>query len=98
MRSATAEPHVRAEAEALSAPETALVQYDAASGQENEEDKEEGGYRLTFNTSSVCFAGTGAQVDIHAYSTSCIPAISYVVWQKGHVLYWISTQHAFKVQ
>ena len=72
MRSATAEPHVRAEAEALSAPETALVQYDAASGQDNEEEEEEGGYRLTFNTSSVCFAGTGAQVDTYMYNISSI--------------------------
>ena len=61
MRSATAEPHSRAET--LQGPELAIVQYDAASGQEeDEEQRGEGGYRLTFNTSSICFAGTGAQV------------------------------------
>ena len=58
MRSAMAKPHERAET--LQEPELAMVQYDQAQGQE-EEGGEEGGYRLTFNTSSLCFAGTGAQ-------------------------------------
>ena len=61
MRSATAEPHSKAEI--VQGPELAIVQYDAASGQEEDIDEGgEGGYKLTFNTSSICFAGTGAQV------------------------------------
>ena len=58
MRSAMADPQQRA-AETLQEPDMAMVQYDQ--GQEEMEEQEEGGYRLTFNTSSVCFAGTGAQ-------------------------------------
>ena len=58
MRSAMADPQQRA-AEALQEPDMAMVHYDQ--GQEEMEEEEEGGYRLTFNTSSICFAGTGAQ-------------------------------------
>lgn len=58
MRSAMADPQQRA-AETLQEPDMAMVQYDQ--GQEEMEEQEEGGYRLTFNTSSICFAGTGAQ-------------------------------------
>ena len=59
MRSAMADPQERAET--LQQPEMATVQYDQPQGQEEMEEQEAGGYRLTFNTSSLCFAGTNAQ-------------------------------------
>ena len=59
MCSATPEPQERTET--LQTPELAMVQYNEAHRQEDVEIAEEGGYRLTFNTSSVCFGGTNAQ-------------------------------------
>ena len=59
MRSAAADPQERFESQ--DAPQTALVEYDQGA-EDVEEQQEEGGYRLTFTTSSKCFAGTNAQV------------------------------------
>lgn len=58
MRSAAADPQERLESQ--EAPQTAMVEYEQ--GSEEMEEQEEGGYRLTFTTSSMCFAGTNAQV------------------------------------
>ena len=58
MRSAAADPQERLESQ--EAPQTAMVDYQQ--GSEEMEEQEEGGYRLTFTTSSMCFAGTNAQV------------------------------------
>ena len=59
MRSAAADPQERFESQ--EGPETALAVYDQGP-EEVEEQQDEGGYRLTFTTSSKCFAGTNAQV------------------------------------
>lgn len=59
MRSAGPRPQERFESQA--APQTALVDFDQGSS-EVEEQEEEGGYKLTFSTSSMWFAGTNAQV------------------------------------
>lgn len=61
MRSAAADPQegfARQEA-----AETALVEDDQGAEEiEEEQQQQDGGYRLTFTTSSKCFAGTNAQV------------------------------------
>ena len=67
MRSAAADPQERFESQEV--PQTAMAEYDQ--GPEEVEDAEEGGYRLTFSTSSMCFAGTNAQVLIYQHSNSC---------------------------
>ena len=59
MRSAAADSQPRFESQV--GPQTALVEYDQGPD-EVEEQQQEGGYRLTFTTSSKCFAGTNAQV------------------------------------
>lgn len=59
MRSAAADPQERFASQDV--PQTALVEYDQGP-EEVEEQQEDGGYKLTFTTSSKCFAGTNAQV------------------------------------
>lgn len=58
MRSAA--PHPQEGFASPAPPQTAVVEFDQ--GSEEVEEQEEGGYRLTFTTSSMCFAGTNAQV------------------------------------
>ena len=64
MRSAAAEPQERFESQPV--PQTALVEH--AQGPEEVEEQGQGGYKLTFTTSSMCFAGTNAQVQHTSYS------------------------------
>ena len=59
MRSAAPTAQQRFESQA--AQETAMVELDQGS-EDVEEQEEEGGYKLTFTTSSMWFAGTNAQV------------------------------------
>lgn len=69
VRSAAPRPQERSESQA--APQTAMVDCDQGSD-EVEQQEEEGGYKLTFSTSSMWFAGTNAQVHTeHMAVTIC---------------------------
>ena len=72
MRSAAADSQQRFESQV--GPQTALVEYDQ--GPAEVEEQQEGGYRLTFTTSSKCFAGTNAQVQ-HTRTDSSVSTCSH---------------------